>query len=146
MARTEKSRKVCNPPRMVGFRPFGQEIREQEPVVIHFDEYESLKLVGYDLLSQEDAAVRMNISRPTLTRIYNNALHKMIRAFVEGRAIFIRGGNIEFDREWYKCRKCFRLIDGTDNHVKCEGCRSYGPDELIRLDRLMIKKGKIKQV
>ncbi len=142
MARHEKNRKVCSPPRMVGFKPFGQEFCEQEPVVIHFDEYESLKLVGYDLLSQEDAAVRMEVSRPTLTRIYNNALHKMTQALVEGRAIFIKGGNVEFDREWYKCRKCFRLIDGIDNHVRCEGCKSYGQDELIRLDRLMTKNEK----
>ena len=102
---------------------------------MHFDEYESFKLVNYDNLPQDAAAEQMNISRPTLTRIYNNALQKIALSYVEGRTILIRGGFIEFDKDWYKCKKCFRLIEGLDNHIRCEGCNKFGQEELIRLNQ-----------
>jgi len=124
---------------MHGFKPFGIAFCETEPVIMHFDEYESFRLVSYDNLSQEEAAERMNVSRPTLTRIYNKALERISTAFVEGRTLLINGGQIEFDKEWFKCKKCFRLIDGVENHIRCEGCNKYGMDELIRLDQLIVK-------
>lgn len=138
MPRPQKSRKVCNPPKMQGFKPFGIESIDSERVVLQYDEYETIKLVNYDNLSQDEAAERMDVSRPTLTRIYNNALYKISQAFVEGKSILIEGGNFEFEKDWYKCKKCFRLIEGIENHVKCSGCTRYGNDELISLN--LIKK------
>jgi predicted DNA-binding protein (UPF0251 family) len=137
MPRPFKNRKVFNPPKMQGFKPFGIALCDSENVVIQFDEYESLKLLNYDNLSQEEAAEKMNVSRPTLTRIYNSALKKLTQAFVEGKTIFIKGGNIEFDKDWYKCKKCFRLIEGLENHTKCEGCKRFGTEELIKIDALI---------
>jgi predicted DNA-binding protein (UPF0251 family) len=137
MPRPFKNRKVFNPPKMQGFKPFGIALCDSENVVIQFDEYESLKLLNYDNFSQEEAAEKMNVSRPTLTRIYNSALKKLTQAFVEGKTIFIKGGNIEFDKDWYKCKKCFRLIEGLENHTKCEGCKRFGTEELIKIDALI---------
>ncbi|HML84124.1 MAG TPA: DUF134 domain-containing protein, partial [Bacteroidales bacterium] len=77
-------------------------------------------------LSQEDAAVSMEVSRPTLTRIYNSGLNKLARALVEGRIIRIQGGNYEFDKEWFKCKRCHKLIPGMENHVPCAGCLVFG--------------------
>ncbi|HNX78585.1 MAG TPA: DUF134 domain-containing protein [Prolixibacteraceae bacterium] len=133
MARPEKHRKVFTPPRMYGFKPFGIAICESESVILHFDEYEAFKLVNYDNLSQDEASDLMNVSRPTFTRIYNKALQKIAMAFTEGKAILISGGNIEFDKEWFRCRRCFRLIEGMENHIKCDGCNRYGPDELVSI-------------
>jgi uncharacterized protein len=135
MARPQKSRKVNNPPKMQGFKPFGIAFCDTEHIVLHFDEYECIKLVNYDNLSQDLAAVQMEVSRPTLTRIYNNALKKIAQAFVEGKSIIIEGGNFEFRKEWFKCKKCFRLIEGIENHVKCLNCNRYGNDELIKLNQ-----------
>lgn len=140
MARPEKNRRVCDPPKMHGFKPFGIALCEKEAVIMHFDEYESFKLVNYDNVSQDEAAEQMNVSRPTLTRIYNKALTQVARAFIEGRTILIKGGNIEFDKDWYKCKKCFRLIEGLENHVRCEGCKKFGVNELIRLDQQIINQ------
>lgn len=99
-----------------------------------YDEYESIKLVNYDKLSQDEAAERMDVSRPTITRIYNSALLKIARAFVEGKSIIIEGGNFEFEKDWYKCKKCFKLIEGIENHTQCAGCNRYGTDELLYLN------------
>jgi len=52
---------------------------------LNFDEYETIRLLDYEGLMQEEAAERMNVSRPTLTRIYENARKTMAKAFVEGK-------------------------------------------------------------
>jgi len=134
MARPQKSRKVCNPPKMQGFKPFGIAVCDTEHIVMQYDEYETIKLLNYEKLSQNAAAESMEISQPTLTRIYNSALVKIAQAFVEGKSIIIEGGNFEFEKEWYKCKKCFKLIEGIENHVKCSGCNCYGKEELINLN------------
>lgn len=135
MARPFKNRTVFDPPKMQGFKPFGIALCETEQIVLQFDEFESLKLINYDKLSQDDAAFRMNVSRPTLTRIYNSALKKITLAFIEGKTILIGGGNIRFEKEWYRCKKCYRLIEGLENHSQCPGCNRFGVDELVKIDQ-----------
>jgi len=131
MPRPVRSRKIHNPPKMAGFKPFGMPLSELEVVVFHFDEYESINLVNYQNLQQDKAAEKMGVSRPTFTRVYNRALKKIARAFVECMAIQIEGGNVEFEKQWYKCNKCFKLIDGLENHIKCKGCDSFDNKELV---------------
>jgi len=135
MPRPQKNRKVCNPPKMQGFKPFGIAVCDTIHIVMQYDEYETIKLLNYDKLSQNEAAESMEISQPTLTRIYNSALIKIAQAFVEGKSIIIEGGNFEFEKEWFKCKKCFKLIEGLENHSKCEGCNKFGEEELINLNK-----------
>jgi predicted DNA-binding protein (UPF0251 family) len=134
MPRPTRNRRVVNPPRMSGFKPFGMPLSELKIIELQFDEYEGINLVNYQDMSQEAAAEMMGISRPTFTRIYNRALKKIAKAFVEGMAIKIEGGNVEFEKQWYKCQKCFKLIDGLDNHIKCNGCNSFTSNELIKIN------------
>jgi len=58
---------------MEGYKPFGVPMRELESVVMSLEEYESLRLADYENLTQEEAARKMNISRPTFTRLYDKA-------------------------------------------------------------------------
>ena len=125
---------------MAGFRPFGMQLSDLEVVKFHFDEYESINLVNYQNLPQDAAAEKMGISRPTFTRIYNRALKKIARAFVECLAIEIEGGHVEFEKQWFKCKKCFKLIDGLENHIRCKGCNAFGNNELVRIDQEIINK------
>ena len=134
MPRPKKSRKIYDPPKMQGYKPYGIAESNKECIELQYDEYEAMKLVNYDKLSQEEAANRMEVSRPTLTRIYNSAIIKIAQAFVEGKSILIEGGNFEYDKDWYKCKKCFKLIEGIENHIKCSGCDVFGSDELINLN------------
>lgn len=134
MARPQKSRKVLTPPLMQGFKPFGSPMCAAESIIMSFEEYESIRLINYDLLSQDAAAVLMNVSRPTFTRIYNNALRSIAKAFVEGKAIIIEGGNYELAAKWYRCARCYKLIQGMENHRKCDNCPVYGNSELVSLN------------
>jgi len=133
MARPAKNRKIYHPPLMIGFKPYGIPLCKIENLKLKFEEYESIRLVNYDMLLQEQAAELMNVSRPTLTRIYNKALKIIAKAFIEGKAIEIEGGNYRLEDDWYRCKKCYKLIQGIDNHIKCEDCPTYSKTELINL-------------
>ena len=134
MSRPQKSRKIDNPPKMKGFRPFGMNDCVKDYIKLKFEEYESIRLANYEMLSQEEAASQMNVSRPTFTRIYNRALKLIAQSFVEGKAIEIEGGNYKFDKDWYRCRKCYKLIQGIENHSRCKDCTAYGEGELVKLN------------
>ena len=134
MSRPKKTRRIDNPPKMKGFRPFGMQSCVREAIMLKYEEYESLRLVNYETLSQDVAARQMNISRPTFTRIYNRALKLIAKSFVEGKAIEIVGGNYKLDKDWYRCRECFKLIQGIENHIRCKDCTAYGESELIKLN------------
>lgn len=130
MPRPKSSRKIVAPPLMKGYKPFGIPRRELESVVLSIDEYESIRLLDYEGMVQEQAAEQMNVSRPTLTRIYESARRSMAKAFVEGKMILIEGGNVEFEHDWYRCRKCHKLIAGLNQHLPCKNCDRYNNEEL----------------
>ncbi|MEA4982576.1 MAG: DUF134 domain-containing protein [Paludibacter sp.] len=131
MPRPKQNRKVTSPPLMLGYKPFGIPRSQLDSVIIHYDEFEAIRLLDYEGLMQEQAAERMNVSRPTLTRIYEQARRSIAKAFIEGKMILIEGGNVEFYGEWFRCKRCYKLIDGMPNHRKCEKCAHYGEDELL---------------
>jgi len=95
-----------------------------EPVILLYEEYESIKLSDYDGLTQEQSALKMNISRPTFTRIYEKARRSIAKAFIEGKAIFIEGGNYQTDDFWYKCESCLKLNITSIETKICNYCHS----------------------
>lgn len=69
---------------MHGFKPFGIAFCDTAHVIMQYEEYETVKLVIYDNLSQDAAAEKMEVSRPTLTRIYNSTIKKLDRHLCKG--------------------------------------------------------------
>lgn len=135
MSRPPRNRIVTTPPPMIGFKPYGLKRCKKESVTLSYDEFQGFKYINYDQIKQDDAAARMGISRPTFTRLYNCALKKIAIAFVEGKSITIVGGDVQFDQEWLRCLKCFKLIDGNSNHIKCVNCKLYGSEELVNINK-----------
>lgn len=133
MARPNKYRTLEEPPKMCGFKPFGIPMTKLEKICLKYEEYESLRLVDYLNLSHEDAANQMNVSRPTFTRIYNRAIKTIAKAFVEAKAIEITGGNYQLNSDWYRCRRCHKLIEGQTNHTKCTNCKEFNENELLKI-------------
>ena len=80
------------PPMMEGFKPFGTPMRKLESVVLFSEEYEALRLSDYENLTQEEAAMRMGISRLTFTRLCDRARKNKAKVFVEGKTILIQRG------------------------------------------------------
>ena len=101
-------RKINHHPVVSGFKPYGflPDKKVSGSVFLHYEEYESIRLCDYEKLSQQEASVYMNVSRPTLSRIYTSARNKIAQAFVEGKRLIIEGGKVVFNNDWYTCKSC----------------------------------------
>jgi predicted DNA-binding protein (UPF0251 family) len=123
MPRKKRERKMLMPPVIKGMSVFGVRGRKANEVNLLLEEYEAIRLLDHQMLNQEQAAEIMEVSRPTLTRIYEEARQKVASAFVEGRDIVIKGGHVVFDQNWFKCNVCkanFNFHEEGD--VKCPIC------------------------
>jgi uncharacterized protein len=124
MPRPKRKRNVTLPPLMEGFKPFGVPVTDLEPVILLYEEYEAIRLLDYLGKTQFEAASEMAVSRPTLTRIYEKARRTIAKAFVEGKAIFIEGGEYHTDEFWYRCDTCHKLSISEKEILSCRYCKS----------------------
>jgi uncharacterized protein len=124
MPRPKRKRTITRPPLMEGFKPFGVPISDLEPVILFFEEYEALRLLDYEGMTQLQAAQEMSVSRPTLTRIYEKARRTIAEAFIEGKAIFIEGGDFHTSEFWYRCEACHKLAISQQEISSCSCCGS----------------------
>ncbi len=92
MPRPRKFRRVCQYPETQTFSP-GDRADDREPVVLTVDEYETLRLIDREGLSQEECGLQMGIARTTVQQIYGTARKKLADTLVEGRTLLIRGGD-----------------------------------------------------
>ena len=99
MARTPKCRRIFRFPDYYSFIPEDSEKDTIETIELSLDEYETIRLLDYEGLNQEECALRMGVARTTVTAMYETARKKLISAVVEGKRLSIAGGNIEIDRE-----------------------------------------------
>ncbi len=122
------------PPHAKGFRPFGAGSFDGQPIMLFYEEFESIRLCDYEGCSQETAAAKMDVSRPTFTRVYEAARRKIARALTESCPIYIGGGAVEFPDSWYVCRQCsseFKQTTGDNEDIRCKVCGSDLLDEIL---------------
>ena len=91
VARPRKMRRVCTFPEVRRFAPAGSE-QQTNPIVMTVDEYETVRLIDRESLSQEDCARRMGVARTTVQLIYASARRKLADMLVEGAPLMIQGG------------------------------------------------------
>jgi len=91
MPRPQRARKVCCEPEYLNFKPEG--IASGDAVVLTVDEYEVIRLVDLNGLTHSAAAKRMEISRTTVTEIYDSARRKVAMCIINGRPLAVSGGN-----------------------------------------------------
>ena len=108
MARPAKPRFVTGEPCVDFFKPRGIPLRELEEERLSVEELEALKLADIEGLYQEDAAERMEVSRPTFQRVLKSARGKVARCLVEGKALGIEGGNyvLAGEGKTFECLSC----------------------------------------
>ncbi len=94
MPRRPKCRRICRLPETVGFDPVEGD-RKAVPVVLTVDEYEVIRLIDREGLSQEECSRQMQIARTTAQKIYETARRKLAEALVSGLPLRIGGGNYE---------------------------------------------------
>jgi predicted DNA-binding protein (UPF0251 family) len=69
------------------FKPAGIPSTELQQVTIYRDEVEALRLCDLEGLTQEEAGVRMGVSRGTVQRLLASARRKMAEAVTTPKAI-----------------------------------------------------------
>ena len=62
-------------------------------MVLLVDEYEAIRLIDLEGLSQEECAQQMEVARSTVSAIYDSARKKIAQSIVGGRRLTIEGGN-----------------------------------------------------
>jgi predicted DNA-binding protein (UPF0251 family) len=92
MARPICRRRVSHVPEVSHFKPAGVGLRSLEEVTLTLDELEALRLADLNSLYQEESAKSMGISRPTFSRVIEQARRKVADALVNGKALRIEGG------------------------------------------------------
>ena len=95
MPRPKRCRRICGYPDYWSFGPEGS--GNTDTVVFKLDEYETIRLIDYQKLTQEECAEAMGVSRATVTSIYENARYKLADAMVNGKRIRITGGSYRID-------------------------------------------------
>ena len=107
MPRPKKHRRVCCLPHTHTFVPAGR--TAEDAVVLTVDEYETIRLIDNEGLSQEQCCELMQVARTTVQRIYDSARKKIASALVEGAPLMIEGGE-------------FHLCDGCNSNCENDGC------------------------
>jgi predicted DNA-binding protein (UPF0251 family) len=126
MARPHKQRYVSTHPSTCAFKPWGIPLPQLESVVLSLDELEAIRLADFEGDQQEQAAAKMNISRPTFGRILENAHKTVADALLHGKALQIQGGMVTTSaRERVRCRRCRRAWEvpiAASAEFRCPRC------------------------
>ena len=116
MPRPPKPRWINFEPPNVFFMPLPAPLPSADLVVLTVDELEALRLADLGGLGQEEAARRMNISRPTFGRIVEQARRKVADALVHGKGIGIKGGVVRFHPPYGPARRGWGRGRGPHGH------------------------------
>lgn len=92
--RRKKPREVEFLPENLGFRPI-KESEGKQTVILTVDEFESIRLVDKEGVSQAECGIYMNVSRATAQRIYATARRKIAQSLVDGLPLLIEGGDYQ---------------------------------------------------
>ena len=118
MPRPRKCRRVCARPGYTSFKP-----NEANGQIVNmaFDEYEVIRLIDLEGLTQEQCAKQMDVARTTVQSIYAGARKKLAQCIVLGHPLDIGGGDVRFcERRRQSCAKECRR---NDQHKEMEASK-----------------------
>lgn len=110
MARPKKKRNICSLPNKNKFGPLDIEKNKRDVLNMTIDEYETIRLIDYEGLTQEECSIQMDIARATVQRIYSSARKKLSKLLVSGKVLLIDGGH-------------YTICDGTSKYCNMKMCR-----------------------
>lgn len=101
MARPSKSKKIGKLPTFQTFTAFPIS-HSDNSIILELEEYETIRLIDYLGLTQEECAAQMEIGRATVQSLYTNARKKIARFIIEGSNLNISGGNYQLEENFIK--------------------------------------------
>jgi predicted DNA-binding protein (UPF0251 family) len=136
MVKPRKKRHVLYPPWMHAFGPHGHmPFGPGREVILTIDEYESIRLADHEDLKQEQAARKMNISRPTFTRLVDSARKKIADAMVNGKILRIKGGSYVFLKNRLMCMSCGNIWTLDEKKGPTDECPACGSERIEDVGR-----------
>ena len=120
MPRPCKRRRICSMPGCGRFGPKDAKGAEKKstPVIMTVDEFETVRLIDLEGMTQEECAERMNVARTTAQAIYNSARIKLAECLVNRKELRIEGGDYELcdgSAGTAGCRNCCRRKEGKNS-------------------------------
>lgn len=120
MARPRKHKRICAEPETASFNT-GR--KGKEYVSLTVDEFETIRLIDYMGLTQQECARQMQVARSTITAVYENARYKFSDSLINDKEIRISGGDYEKCRNSAVCcGKCGKSRCKKCRHGSCENC------------------------
>jgi len=113
LARPSRCRKICVEPLYNSFQP--REASDNGKVVLTLDEFEAIRLIDFEKKTHQQCAECMEVSRTTVSEIYEKARFKIADCIINGKALFIKGGN-------------YRVCDGSAGLCFGKKCPKYKTD------------------
>ena len=107
LPRPRKGRRVCSLPKANCFGPLGV-APEGEGIIMTVEEYETIRLMDLEGLTQEEVAELMNVARTTVQRMYASARQKVAQALFYPSFLRIEGGDYELHPHSGPGRGCGR--------------------------------------
>ncbi len=111
MPRPCKRRRICGLPACARFGPKDGSTDARQTVTMTLDEFETIRLIDLEGMTQEQCAGQMSVARTTAQAIYNSARVKLADCVVNQKELHIAGGE-------------YVLCDG--NHAGCGRGKCYG--------------------
>ncbi len=116
MPRPRKRRRVCRMPGNRSFGPLDARGDGCGVVAMTVDEFETIRLIDLEGLSQEQCAESMGVARTTAQAIYASARVKLAECLVNGLELSIGGGDyvlcegeaVHAHGRGYGCGHCHR--------------------------------------
>lgn len=121
MPKPQKCRRICQKPKFLHFS--SNDSQSTTTIQLTLDEFEVIRLVDLEKKTHKECAELMDISRTTVTEIYDTARWKLAHALVNGQSLTIGGGN-------------YRLCDGSalgyckkkcTQHNEYSACSKHNP-------------------
>ena len=89
MPRPKKRRRIGWKPHYNEFGPKG--IGNVGFVELNLEEYETIRLIDKENMTQEECATSMGVARTTVQKIYSDARKKIALALIEGLTLIVEG-------------------------------------------------------
>ncbi|MFA7378161.1 MAG: DUF134 domain-containing protein [Erysipelotrichia bacterium] len=116
MPRPRKWKRVCCLPAANVFGQLNKSINQAEFILMKVEEYEAIRLIDLEHLTQEECAEKMGVSRATVQKIYQDARTKIARSMIDGLILKIEGG----DYKLYDENERFYNGCGRHRHGCCQ--------------------------
>jgi uncharacterized protein len=116
MPRPRKCRRVCCMPGSTLYGPLNGPMMQSESIIMTVEEYETIRLIDQEGLTQEECAENMEVARATVQNIYKAARTKLATSLINGNVLKIEGGD-------------FQLYDDSEKIHGCPRCRRRQNEE-----------------